>query len=190
MEAERMKVLAIFLVTTIFLGFGLASGESPQREKLRARAVIQGGPESGISGEVIFTETSSGITPIVKIVAKIKGLEPNSVHGFHIHENGTCSPDFAAAGGHFDPGPFGKSDPDANHPFHMGDMPNLKANSKGEAEIETMTNRISLSPGPLSLFDSNGSAVIIHQNEDKGSTGVKDGSGGPRIACGVIARNE
>lgn len=185
-----MKILALFVLITAFLGLGAASGKVPQKEKLRARAVIQGGPESGISGEVIFTQTDSAITPTVRIVARIKGLEPNSVHGFHIHENGTCSPDFAAAGGHFDPGPFGKSDPDANHPFHMGDMPNLKANSKGEAEIEAMTNRISLSPGPLSVFDSNGSSVIIHQNEDKGTTGVKDASGGARIACGVIAKNE
>lgn len=185
-----MKIIATLILMTAFLGLGFTGTEVSGKETLRARAVIHGGPESSISGEVLFTETGTGTMPMVKIVARIKGLEPNSVHGFHIHENGTCEPDFAAAGGHFDPGPFGKSDPDANHPFHMGDMPNLKANSKGEAEVEAVTSRISLSPGPLSLFDSNGSAVIIHQNEDKGTTGVKDGSGGPRIACGVIAKNE
>jgi Cu/Zn superoxide dismutase len=28
--------------------------------------------------------------------------------------------------------------------------------------------------------------VIVHLNEDQGTTGVPGGSGGPRIACGVI----
>jgi Cu-Zn family superoxide dismutase len=96
------------------------------------------------------------------------------------------APDFLAAGGHYDPGPFGMSNPDANHPFHMGDMPNLKANQFGVAFFEHVTSRVTLTPGPLTLFDANGSAVIVHLNEDLGTTGVPGGSGGPRIACGVI----
>ena len=47
------------------------------------------------------------------------------MHGVHLHAVGKCEPDFTAAGGHFDPGPAGNMDPDANHPFHMGDIPNL-----------------------------------------------------------------
>jgi Cu-Zn family superoxide dismutase len=95
---------------------------------------------------------------------------------------------FGGAGGHFDPGPFGNSNPDANHPFHMGDLPSLEANGAGRAVFEHRTSRITLSPGPLSLFDANGSAIIIHLNPDQGIPGPAGSgvSGGPRIACGLI----
>jgi Cu-Zn family superoxide dismutase len=153
---------------------------------LRARAIVSGVAGSGISGEVLFFQAKQGVPAEVLIIARVEGLAPNSKHGFHLHENGTCSPDFTAAGGHYDPGPFGMSNPDANHPFHMGDMPNLVANDRGVATFEHVTSRVTISPGPLSLFDANGSSVIVHLNEDQGTTGVPGGSGGPRIACGVI----
>jgi Cu-Zn family superoxide dismutase len=76
--------------------------------------------------------------------------------------------------------------PDANHPFHLGDMPTLRADDKGVALYERVTSRVTVAPGPLSLFDANGSSVIVHLNEDQGTTGVAGGSGGPRIACGVV----
>ena len=52
--------------------------------------------------------------------------------------------------------------------------------------VPHVSSRITLSPGPLSIFDANGSAVIVHLNPDRGETGVTGASGGPRIACGVI----
>ena len=111
-------------------------------------------------------------------------------HGVHLHAVGKCDPDFTAAGGHFDPGPAGNTDPDANHPFHMGDIPNLEVGANGAGKLTGVTTRVTLSPGPLSLFDTDGSAVIIHGNEDQGTTGEpKSGvSGGPRVACGVITK--
>jgi hypothetical protein len=69
----------------------------------------------------------------------------------------------------------GMSNPDANHPFHMGDMPNLGADDKGVALSEHVTSRVTIAPGPLSLFDTNGSSVIVHLNKDQGTTGVAGG---------------
>ena len=42
----------------------------------------------------------------------------------------------------------------------------------------------------LSVFDTDGTAIIIHGNEDQGITGApKSGvSGGPRVACGVLTK--
>lgn len=181
-----MRIIATLFLLVAFLAIGTLAHSPSTGDIIRARVVIEGMPGSGISGEVLFIQTRSGILPTVRVLARVEGLEPNTVHGFHIHENGTCSPDFLAAGGHFDPGPNGNSNPDANHPFHMGDIPNLKANRFGVAFFEHETSRITLTPGPLSIFDANGSAMIVHQNEDLGTTGVAGGSGGPRIACGVI----
>src|SRR5262245_43441071 len=183
-----IRLLIASLVSVIVLT-GSLSRCSADGTILRARAVISGVDGSGISGEVQFFQARTGVPAETLIIARVEGLAPNSVHGFHLHELGVCAPPgFTAAGGHYDPGPNGNSSPDGNHPFHMGDMPNLRANDKGVALFEHVTSRVTIVPGPLSLFDENGSAVIVHANEDQGATGVPGGSGGPRIACGVITQ--
>lgn len=153
---------------------------------VRAHADIKG---EGITGTAEFVESQQGNGKIVNITVTVSGLKPGN-HGFHLHAVGKCAPDFAAAGGHFDPGPAGNADPDANHPFHSGDVPQLTAAANGKATMKVGTTRVTLSDGPLSLFDADGSAVIVHGNPDQGITGEsKSGvSGGPRIACGVIEK--
>jgi Cu-Zn family superoxide dismutase len=135
-------------------------------------------------------ETSYDTGREVTIAVSVKGLKPG-LHGVHLHAVGKCEPPgFTAAGGHFDPGPAGNTDPDANHPYHMGDIPNLRVGADGSGTLHARTTRVTLSDGPLSLFDADGSAVIVHANEDQGITGEpKSGvSGGPRLACGVIEK--
>lgn len=163
-------------------------------ERLRARATVAGVPGSGIEGEVTFVELDGNMpVPGVKIEARLTGpanrLTPGP-HGFHIHENakGGCLPPFKSAGGHFDPGPAGNPDPDVNHPYHLGDIPNLVVDGNGTGVMEATTSRITVGPGPLTMFDSNGSVVIVHEKPDQGIPGKPQSgvSGGPRIACGVI----
>ncbi|MFQ6615611.1 MAG: superoxide dismutase family protein [Fidelibacterota bacterium] len=184
MKHDSKGIILGILVLGTVLGFP-GSSRPPV---LTAHADISGEPGSNVSGEALFVQGGSGILPTVLVVVEVRGLQPGSVHGLHIHEVGTCEPDFKAAGGHFDPGPYGLSDPDANHPFHMGDLPNLVAGETGVAVLEHRTSRITLSPGPLSLFDEDGSALIVHKDRDEGTTGVSGGAGGGRLACGVIER--
>jgi Cu-Zn family superoxide dismutase len=49
---------------------------------------------------------------------------------------------------------------------------------------------VTLSDGLLSVFDADGTAIVIHGNPDQGITGAaKSGvSGGPRVACGVLGK--
>jgi Cu-Zn family superoxide dismutase len=153
----------------------------------RATAAIKG---QGVSGQATFTERRTGESVVVDIEVSAEGLKPGK-HGVHLHAVGKCEPDFTAAGGHFDPGPAGNTDPDANHPFHMGDIPNLVVGQDGKGALKTMTTRVTISAGPVSLFDADGSAIIIHGNADQMITGEpKSGvSGGPRAACGVITKS-
>ena len=78
-------------------------------------------------------------------------------------------PAFTAAGGHFDPGPAGNTDPDANHPYHLGDIPNLRVGADGSGTLHARTTRVTLSEGPLSLLDADGSAIIIHAKPGPGN---------------------
>jgi Cu-Zn family superoxide dismutase len=183
-------LVAATFVVSVFLGSDRNSALGAP-EVLRAHAAINGSTDSGISGEAVFTELVWRHTPVseVRVIVHVMGLEPG-LHGFHVHENGTCAAPFTTAGGHFDPGPFGSSTPvDANHPYHAGDLPNLEVNAAGVGHLEYVTSRFTLrqnTGNALSVLDANGSAVIVHLNEDLGLNGVTGASGGPRIACGVI----
>jgi superoxide dismutase, Cu-Zn family len=153
---------------------------------MRAVADIKG---EGIKGRAVLVERKVGTGTVVDVTVTVSGLKPG-MHGVHLHAVGKCEPDFAAAGGHFDPGPAGNPDPDANHPFHMGDIPNLQVGANGQGSMKGVTTRVTLSDGPLSIFDADGTAIIIHGNPDQGITGAsKSGvSGGPRVACGVFSK--
>jgi len=161
------------------------------RETMRARADIRG---DKITGEAEFVEMEGeGGQRVLHVTVKVKGdpsvLTPG-LHGVHLHQTGACEAPFTSAGGHFDPGPAANNDPDANHPFHMGDLPNIRVGADGTGTLRAVTTRATLSDGPLTLFDADGSAIIIHGREDQMVTGApKSGvSGGPRVACGVVRK--
>ena len=168
------------------VAFALSGAVALAQQGAAAKADIKG---TNITGTAQFAERAMGTGTMVEITVQVSGLTPGR-HGVHLHAIGKCEPDFTAAGGHFDPGPAGNTDPDANHPFHMGDIPNLEVGANGQGQMKITTTRVSLSPGPLSLFDADGTAIIIHGNPDQGTTGEpKSGvSGGPRVACGVVTK--
>ena len=140
--------------------------------------------------------TAEGVKEVT-VQLTVKGL-PDGKHAVHIHEVGSCEP-CAAAGGHHDPGPYGQPRPDTasdavpatdiNHPFHMGDLINLEVRN-GVGELRHVTNRVTLSPGRLSILDADGSAIIVHAQPDTycdAESDLKKGcAGGAREACGVI----
>ena len=166
--------------------------------KITATANIKGCTDATISGSATLTEekTNEGIKTVA-IHLKVAGLSDGR-HAVHIHETGACEP-CGAAKGHHDPGPFGQTRPDSagdavpagdiNHPYHMGDLINIEVKN-GKGSMMHSTNRITLSPGRLSILDEDGSSFIIHTSEDtycdQESDLRKGCAGGARDACGVI----
>lgn len=190
------QITHVALAGAVALSFA-ATLAAHQAAPLTAKAALNG---DGISGTVTLREVPVRIgagdpkfptgTMAVEITVNVTGLKPGT-HGIHLHAIGKCeAPGFTSAGGHFDPGPNGMMDPDMNHPYHMGDLPNLVADAKGAATWKATTTRVTLGAGPLSVFDEDGTAIVIHANPDQGVTAeAKAGlSGGPRVACGVITK--
>ena len=139
-------------------------------------------------GTVTFRQAVAGVL----VMADVKRLAPGG-HAFVIHEAGACSPDFGAAGDHFNPA-------DTDHGFvhpawkgeassggHGGDLPNIYAASDGSARADFFTTGITLDADLRhSVFDSDGSAIIVHEKPD--AYGEEESDTGSRVACGVIRR--
>lgn len=159
----------------------------------RAKAVVEG-PD--LAGTLDLTEYDVEGYKYVHVRLVLDGKPKTLVagkHAVHIHEKSDCECEgFKCAGGHFDPGVSGNSDPDANHPHHAGDLPSITVDDQGHGELEAITNRITLSPGPVSILDKSsapeGTSIMVHANPDPYSTGETGSghSGGPRLACGKI----
>jgi Cu-Zn family superoxide dismutase len=143
-----------------------------------AMADLQPLSDSGVSGTVSFTTQDGGTL----VEATVEGFEPNSRHGFHIHENGDCGNAGQAAGGHFAPQESqhgAPSDPDSLR--HVGDFGNLEADDTGAATYSRLDSLIAFE-GPRNII---GKAVIVHGEEDDLES-QPSGAAGPRIACGII----
>lgn len=171
--------------------------------EVTARATIRSCDSQHRIGRALLRERpSTQRVKIVDVVIDVRRGLTEGEHAVHIHETGACEP-CSAAGGHFDPGPYGHSNPDANHPFHAGELVNLNVDDLsaynynrdgqrvGGGTLMTLTTRVTLSDGPLSLFDEDGSALIIHTGPD---SYCPDGeaagcAGGGRAACGVIVKD-
>jgi Cu-Zn family superoxide dismutase len=112
---------------------------------------------------------------------------PAGTHGIHFHQVGKCdggTTAFSTAGGHFNPlgKEHGLSNP--NGP-HAGDAPNVVIPASGVGGVSFTTDRVSLTPGPTSLFDADGSAIVVHAGADD-QLSQPSGNSGARIACGVV----
>ena len=137
-------------------------------------------------GQVRLTETPG--TPGVRYTITVERGASTGQHGVHFHGVGVCdaSGAFASAGGHFNPAGkhHGLFSPDGPH---AGDLEALTVDSFGHSSFTATTTRITLSPGPSSLLDADGSAVVLHALPDDQRTDPS-GSSGARIACGVVTK--
>lgn len=139
------------------------------------------GPGGADMGFAYLTPAPGGL--LMRIEAK--GLTPGW-HGLHLHEKADCSStDFKSAGGHLRhdaPAVHGLLNPDATE---TGDLPNLFAATDGTANAEIFTARVTLAPGPGTLADADGAALVIHASPDD-HLAQPIGGAGARVACAAI----
>ncbi len=140
-------------------------------------------------GKTIGNATLTGTGSVgVRLQVSLSGFTAAAAgeHGIHIHAVGMCeAPAFTTAGGHFNPGgkKHGLNNPEGHH---AGDLPNLNLATDGTATFETTVMDISLDAAASnSIFDGDGSALVIHAGPDDMLTDPA-GNSGARIACGVL----
>ncbi len=179
-----LPVIVVLLAVVFFLIYRSSGEEAPRDVGARASAALVS-QEGESVGSVTFMQTASGVL----VAATVEELSPGG-HAFIIHSVGACTPDFNAAGDHFNP-------EDVEHGFihsswrrssgaaHGGDLPNIYAAADGSARADFLTDGVTLDTGKdHSLFDADGSAIIVHEKPDTYGAGEADT--GARVACGVI----
>ena len=194
-RAVAVLLAAVLVVAVINLVGGQPAAESKSNKARNARATLINAEGDDV-GKVRMTERRGGA---VLVVARISDAEPG-FHGFHVHETGECDPDapdgpFTSAGGHF-------AMEGQVHGEHAGDLPSLLVMDDGSATLAFETDSFRI----RDLFDSDGSAVMVHAGRDNfaniperyvstasGQPGPDEatlatGDAGARSACGVLVK--
>lgn len=170
---KRLQLLPAALLAACFL----VGPVGAQNQQAKATFVNADGKQIGTA---TLLQTPSGVL----IDVKVDGV-PAGAHGFHIHETGKCdAPKFDSAGDHYNPA-------DAKHGFaagserHAGDLPNQFVQADGVLQAHVFAPQVTLSAGKMTLFDADGSALIIHTKADDYAS-QPAGDAGDRFACAVI----
>ena len=159
-------------------GTGGATGSSAAVAS--ARATLMDGKGNTV-GEARLQETPHGV--LLRI--DLKDIAPGA-HALHVHQVGKCdAPTFESAGGHYAPDGRKHGFHSTDGP-HAGDLPNIDVPSSKALVAEHLVAHVTLRPGPRSLLDNDGSAIVVHAGPDDYRTDPSGGAGG-RVACGVIS---
>jgi Cu-Zn family superoxide dismutase len=154
---------------------------SPVVKVSHAQAILQPSfPDTAVTGTINFDTLKMG-----KVKMKLDITIPSKAGktvAVHIHEHGDCSNKGEMAHGHWNPtkSQHGKWD---SGEFHLGDIGNVKLDSKGRGQLTIETSLWSL--GGSWSKNIVGKSIIIHGGTDDYKT-QPSGNSGARIGCGVI----
>lgn len=171
----RQSLIAITVLAT---SVSMAAADSVSRDII--------GGSGAVIGKININDATGGV--LIRITIN-QGALPSGWHGTHLHAVGDCSDIgvFKKSAGHVGKreGAHGLKNPDGPE---LGDMTNLHVPSNDAANAEFYVAGLTVK-GPAEdgsvLLDANGSALIIHANEDDHVT-QPIGGAGPRLACAEL----
>ncbi|MEP7251746.1 MAG: superoxide dismutase family protein [Ginsengibacter sp.] len=136
-------------------------------------------PDTTVTGNVQFDADNGKVKMKLELMIPTKANKSVAVH---IHEKGDCGDMGKAAGGHWNPtganhGKWGGSS------YHLGDIGNVKLDSKGAGTMEMETDLWTIGGDEKSNIV--GKSIIVHGGVDD-FVSQPSGNAGTRIGCGII----
>lgn len=174
--------------TGMMTGIGLAAlslAGCGNADRVDTGAAVAGGASATAqlataTGAAVGRATAREVAGGIRFTIDASGMPPGT-HGAHVHMVGRCdAPDFATAGGHWNPTQMKHGTMNPQGP-HQGDLPNLVIGNDGRGTIGATIPGATMA----ALLDADGAAMVIHANADDLTTDPSGNSGG-RIACGVF----
>lgn len=131
-----------------------------------------------------LTQTPHGVL----VNVKVSDLPPGP-KGIHFHSVADCdaTTEFKSSKGHHGEGKGDHGLLNARGPG-KGDLGNIFIGSDGVGELQFFKAGASLTGGDLPLLDVDGTAIVIHANEDDQVT-QPIGGAGARLVCGLVQLN-
>ncbi len=176
---KKVLFIIIGLIITV-LGIGYLYQTVPQN----VETVTMKNQDGETLGTIKLSETAAGVL----LTIDLEGLQADGKQAIHFHETGKCEAPFKTAGGHYNPtdSAHGMKHPEGHH---AGDMPNLKPDEDGVIKTQILNRKVTLAGNNdeerATLFDEDGTAIIIHQGADDHMS-QPSGAAGARVACGVV----
>ncbi|WP_421659338.1 superoxide dismutase family protein [Leptothermofonsia sp. ETS-13] len=177
----RGLIVAVLLSLLAFLYIGVQGAiATPNPDTRTAQATLSDpSGKSNLNGQVSIFETAKGL-----LLKAAVSDTPAGLHGFHIHEKGSCKDGGNGAGGHFNPDQVkhGKLIIDGFANAHAGDLGNILIGLDGTGSMAQTIPGLRLTEGKYAIANR---AIILHAQKD--DFGQPTGNAGGRIGCGVIA---
>ena len=138
---------------------------------------------SGVVGIVSFQQES--ITSSTKVVAHLKGLQPNSINGLLVHTQGDLTEGIKSLGEPYNQFGGAQQQEGQNEGFYRftGDLGNLKTNEMGEGYL-------AISHPYIRLFGEGnvyGRSCVAYEEGNNSQTGLNESK---RLAAGVIGHTD
>jgi Cu-Zn family superoxide dismutase len=177
LKTKSNILIAVSLLSTIGLNsqMALASGH-----ETTATAEIKN-IEGAVIGAANITQSPHGVLVHIKVGDLTAGAK-----GVHFHSKAHCAADtgFKSSHGHHGEGDGEHGLLNAAGPG-MGDLGNIYVGENGVGEMQFFKTGVFLDGGNLPLLDEDGTAIVIHAEEDDQVT-QPIGGAGARIACGLV----
>lgn len=167
---------ATFLATA-----GLGANITIAEQAAKTATVELKNLEGSKVGAAKITQTPHGVL----VYVKVSDLPPGA-KGIHLHSKASCTSEssFKSSLGHHAEMKGQHGLLNAQGPG-KGDLGNIYIAENGVGEMQFFKAGVFLDQGDQPLLDEDGTAIVIHANEDDQVT-QPIGGAGPRLVCGLV----